>query len=382
MQKDPAMQGIAAVQTGIKQPVPADLSFETRANPVVPADTGENLYMTAAYGALPPAAEAGATDWSSTPRSSVWLVMLAVLLAAVVPTAFFNGYHLFQLTMVVVYAIAILGLSLLIGFNGQISLGHGAFYAIGAYTTAILMANFDVPYWATLPVSAVICAAIGFLIGLPALRLGGLYLALTSFSLAIAVPQLLKHNSVSDWTGGVQGLVIDKPDAPFGLPLSGDQWLYLFTLAIGCVMFVIAWNLVRGRIGRAMMAVRDHALAAEAMGINLALLKTRTFAVSAMFTGIAGSLAAITVQFVAPDSFGVFVSIFLFVGLVVGGVASIGGTIIGAIFIQFIPNVADQLSKAAPGAVYGIILIAVMFLMPEGAGGLLWSLYRRFRRSR
>ncbi|HEY3847687.1 MAG TPA: branched-chain amino acid ABC transporter permease [Acetobacteraceae bacterium] len=338
--------------------------------------------MTAAYGALPPAAEAGATDWSSTPRSSVWLVMLAVLLAAVVPTAFFNGYHLFQLTMVVVYAIAILGLSLLIGFNGQISLGHGAFYAIGAYTTAILMANFDVPYWATLPVSAVICAAIGFLIGLPALRLGGLYLALTSFSLAIAVPQLLKHNSVSDWTGGVQGLVIDKPDAPFGLPLSGDQWLYLFTLAIGCVMFVIAWNLVRGRIGRAMMAVRDHALAAEAMGINLALLKTRTFAVSAMFTGIAGSLAAITVQFVAPDSFGVFVSIFLFVGLVVGGVASIGGTIIGAIFIQFIPNVADQLSKAAPGAVYGIILIAVMFLMPEGAGGLLWSLYRRFRRSR
>jgi branched-chain amino acid transport system permease protein len=311
---------------------------------------------------------------------ATWGIVLAVILVAVVPTAFFNGYHLFQLTMVVVYAIAILGLALLTGFNGQISLGHGAFYAIGAYTTAILMANFDVPYWATLPVSAVVCAAVGFLIGLPALRLGGLYLALTTFSLAIAVPQLLKHNSVSDWTGGVQGLVIDKPDAPFGLPLSGDQWLYLFTLAVGCVMFVIARNLVGSRIGRAMMAVRDHALAAEAMGINLALLKTRTFALSAMFTGIAGSLGAIAVQFVAPDSFGVFVSIFLFVGLVVGGVASIGGTIIGAIFIQFIPNVADQVSKAAPGAVYGVILIAMMFLMPDGAGGFLWSLYRRLRR--
>jgi branched-chain amino acid transport system permease protein len=382
MQKDRAMHGGAAVQTGIKEQMPGDVSFDARANSVVPGDTGSNPYLTATDGSPLDVAVADPTALGNLGSGGAWLIVLAVLLAAAVPTVFFNGYHLFQLTMVVVYAIAILGLSLLIGFNGQISLGHGAFYAIGAYTTAILMANFDVPYWATLPVSAVICAAIGFLIGLPALRLGGLYLALTSFSLAIAVPQLLKHHSVSDWTGGVQGLVIDKPDAPFGLPLSGDQWLYLFTLAIGCVMFVIAWNLVRGRIGRAMMAVRDHALAAEAMGINLALLKTRTFAVSAMFTGIAGSLAAITVQFVAPDSFGVFVSIFLFVGLVVGGVASIGGTIIGAIFIQFIPNVADQLSKAAPGAVYGIILIAVMFLMPEGAGGLLWSLYRRFRRSR
>ena len=375
------MRGGAGVQAGVKAAVPGEMSFDARANPAVPADTGENLYMTAAYGALPPQVASGPSEVGSAGRGTIGLIMLAVLVVAVVPTAFFNGYHLFQLTMVAVYAIAILGLSLLIGFNGQISLGHGAFYAIGAYTTAILMANFDVPYWATLPVSAVVCAAFGFAIGLPALRLGGLYLALTSFSLAIAVPQLLKVNAVSDWTGGVQGLVIDKPEAPFGLPLSGDQWLYLFTLAIGCVLYVIAWNLVRGRIGRAMMAVRDHALAAEAMGINLALLKTSTFAWSAVFTGIAGSLSAIVVQFVAPDTFGVFVSIFLFVGLVVGGVASIGGTIVGAIFIQFIPNIAENISKAAPGAVYGVILIAMMFLMPEGAGGFLRSLYRRWRRA-
>ena len=311
-----------------------------------------------------------------------WAIGILVLLAAVLPTVFANGYHLFQLTMVVVYAIAILGLALLVGFNGQISLGHGAFYAIGAYTTAILMTNFDVPYWATLPISAVVCAVVGFVLGLPALRLGGLYLALTTFSLAIAVPQILKHKSVADWTGGVQGLVIDKPDPPFGLALNPDQWLYLFTLAIGCVMFVIAWNIVRGRIGRAMMAVRDHQLAAEAMGINVALLKTRTFALSALYTGIAGSLGAIAVQFVAPDSFGFFVSIFLFVGLVVGGAASIGGTILGALFIQFVPNIADKLSKAAPGAIYGVILIAMMFLMPEGAGGFVWRLYRRLWRGR
>ena len=306
-----------------------------------------------------------------------WLIALAVLLLAIVPVAGFSDYHLFQMTMVVVYAIAILGLAILTGINGQISLGHGAFYAIGAYTTAIMMASWDVPYWATLPVSALVCATVGFLVGLPALRLGGLYLALTTFALAVAIPQILKHRLFEDYTGGVQGLVIDKPDAPFGLPLSADQWLYLFTLGVGVFLYVLAINLVRGRIGRAMKAVRDHAVAAEAMGINLAMLKTRTFAVSALYTGVAGSLGAIAVAFVAPDSFSVLLSITLFVGLVAGGAASIGGTIMGAIFIEFVPNLADKVSKAAPGAVYGVILIAIMFLMPQGAGGFLHMVWQR-----
>jgi branched-chain amino acid transport system permease protein len=311
-----------------------------------------------------------------------WLVAILVLLAVVVPVARFTDYHLFQLTMVVVYAIAILGLSLLTGFNGQISLGHGAFYAIGAYTTAILMTTWNMPYWLTLPVAAVVCAFVGFLLGLPALRLGGLYLALTTFALAVAIPQILKYKAIEDWTGGVQGLVIDKPDAPFGLPLTPDQWLYLFTVGVALVLYIVAWNIVRGRVGRAMMAIRDHALAAEAMGINQPVIKTSAFALSAMYTGLAGSLGAIAVQFVAPDSFGVFVSIFLFVGLVVGGVSSIGGTLLGAAFIEFVPNLADKVSKAAPGAVYGVILIAVMFLMPAGAGGFLHSLWRRLLRAR
>jgi branched-chain amino acid transport system permease protein len=309
------------------------------------------------------------------------VIPILVLLAAIVPVAWFTDYHLFQLTMVVVYAIAILGLSLLTGFNGQISLGHGAFYAIGAYTTAILMTAWEVPYWATLPVSAIVCALVGFLLGLPALRLGGLYLALTTFALAVAIPQILKYRLFEDWTGGVQGLVIDKPDAPFGLPLSPDQWLYVFTLAVAVLLYVIAWNIVRGRIGRAMMAIRDHAMAAEAMGINLAMVKTRAFALSAMYTGLAGSLGAIAVQFVAPDSFGVFVSIYLFVGLIVGGVSSIGGTLIGAAFIEFVPNIADKVSKAAPGAVYGVILIAVMFLIPGGVGALLHGLWCRLAKT-
>jgi branched-chain amino acid transport system permease protein len=317
-----------------------------------------------------------------TAMRTPWIIAVLVLLAAIVPVATFTDYHLFQLTMVVVYAIAILGLSLLTGFNGQISLGHGAFYAIGAYTTAIMMSSWNVPYWATLPVSAVVCACVGFLLGLPALRLGGLYLALTTFALAVAIPQVLKYKLFEDWTGGVQGLVIDKPEAPFGLPLSPDQWLYLFTGAVAVVLYIAGWNVVRGRVGRAMMAIRDHAMAAEAMGINLPIVKTSAFAMSALYTGLAGSLGAIAVQFVAPDSFGVFVSIFLFVGLIVGGVSSIGGTLIGAAFIEFVPNLADKVSKAAPGAVYGVILIAVMFLMPAGAGGFLHALWRRVTGSR
>jgi branched-chain amino acid transport system permease protein len=307
------------------------------------------------------------------PWANVLLVVAAALLAFVV-----SDYRLFQFTMVIVYALAILGLALVTGFNGQISLGHGAFYAVGAYVTAILMSLYDVPYWATLPVSAVVCAVIGFLVGLPALRLGGLYLALTTFALAVATPQLLKYKLFEGWTGGVQGLVILKPDPPFDLPINADQWLYLFTLAVGVAMFVLAANLVRGRIGLAMRAIRDHPLAAEATGIDVALFKTRTFAASAMFTGVAGSLGAIAVGFVAPDSFTVFLSITLFVGLVVGGVASVAGPVFGGVFIAFLPNIAEEVSKAAPGAVYGLVLIAFMYLLPSGVAGGLGRLLRRF----
>ena len=217
----------------------------------------------------------------------------------------------------------------------------------------------------------------GFLIGLPALRLGGLYLALTTFALSVAVPQLLKYKLFDDYTGGVQGIVIDKPDAPFGLALNSDQWVYLFTLAVGIVCFVLIANLVKGRIGRAMIAIRDQPLAAEAMGIDIAMLKTYTFAVSAMITGIAGSLGAVAVQFVAPDAFGAPLSLTFFVGFVVGGGASIVGPIFGAIFVEFIPNIADQISKAAPGAVYGVLLIALMFVAPGGCASIVRKLAAR-----
>lgn len=285
------------------------------------------------------------------------------------------NFMIFQLTLVIIYAIAILGLNIVTGYNGQFSLGHGAFYAIGAYTAAVLMDKVDCPYWLTIPISGVVCLVVGFLFGLPALRLQGLYLALATFALALAVPQLLKYNHIEWLTGGVQGIVILKPDPPFGTKLiNADQWLYYFSLIVACILFWLAMNLLKGRFGRAMIAIRDHPIAAEVMGINLTIVKSAAFGISAAYTGIAGALGAIAIAFVAPDSFTVFLSITLLVGLVIGGLASISGAIYGAIFIQFVPNIADAISKAAPWAIYGLFLIFAVYVMPSGAAGLIRKL--------
>jgi len=305
------------------------------------------------------------------------LVLLFVLVCAL--PFMLSNYRVFQSTLVLVYAIALLGLNILTGYNGQISLGHGAFYAIGAYVAAILMDKFGVPYWATVPLAGAACLVIGFLFGLPALRLEGLYLALATFALGVSMPQLLKYKHLEHWTGGVQGIVIIKPDPPFGLPVSQDQWLYFFCLAVALVMFVLAWNLLRGRVGRALIAIRDQPVAAEAMGVNNAMYKSLAFGVSAMYTGVAGALGAIAVQFVAPDSFNIFLSITFLVGIVIGGLASIPGAIYGAIFIQFVPNIADQISKAAPWAIYGVFMIGFMYLMPVGVAGAIRIAAARIR---
>jgi branched-chain amino acid transport system permease protein len=308
-------------------------------------------------------------------------ILVLVLVACVLPFVVSN-YRTFQLTLVLVYAVALLGLNMLTGYNGQVSLGHGAFYAIGAYCAAILMDKAGMPYWATLPVAGAVCLVAGFLFGLPALRLEGLYLALATFALGVSLPQLLKYHHIEQWTGGVQGIVIVKPDAPFGLPLNPDQWLYFFTLAVALVMFALGRNLLRGRIGRAMMAIRDNPVAAQAMGVNNALYKSLTFGVSAMYTGIAGALGAIAVQFVAPDSFNIFLSLAFLIGIVVGGLASISGALYGAFFIQFVPNIADAVSKAAPWAIFGLFLIAFVFLMPGGIAGAVQIARARFLTSK
>lgn len=314
----------------------------------------------------------------------VWVGLAALAVALVVLPFLVKNYRVFQFNLVLVYAIAVLGLNILTGFNGQISLGHGAFYAIGGYAAAILMERAGMPFWATLPVAGVLCFGLGFLMGFPALRLGGHYLALATLALALAVPQLLKYKAIEQWTGGVQGIVLTKPEPPFALRLFGqnlnaDRWLYFCTLVVAAVMFVLAWNLLRGRIGRALIAIRDQPIAASAMGINLPIFKSLTFGVSAAFTGVSGALGAVVVAFVSPDSYSSFLSITILVGVVIGGLASIPGAIFGAIFIQFVPNIADELSKSAPWAIYGIFLIGFMYLAPTGVMGVLRKVWMRWR---
>lgn len=295
------------------------------------------------------------------------ILAISVLALALIPFGI-SDYWVFQLTIIIAHSIALLGLNLLTGFNGQISLGHGAFYAAGAYTTAVLMDKFGIPYWMTIPISGALCYGLGLAIGYPALRLEGLYLALVTLAMGVCVPQILKYKHFESWTGGVQGILLIKPDAPLGLPLMPDHWLYLFTLVVAVGMFIAARNLLNGHTGKALVAIRDNSIAASAMGIDVARYKTTTFGISALYTGVAGSLASLAIQFVAPDSFQAL-SIGFLVGIVVGGLASISGAIYGAIFIQFVPHIAENISKAAPSAIFGVLLIAFVYALPYGIAG-------------
>ncbi|MBN9062115.1 MAG: branched-chain amino acid ABC transporter permease [Rhizobiales bacterium 65-9] len=301
------------------------------------------------------------------------------LLAAIAAPMLLSGFFIFQVTMLLVYAIAIMGLNLLTGFNGQFSLGHSAFYAIGAYAAAILMDKFGIGYLWTLPLAGLICFAVGFLFGFPALRLEGTYLALATFGLAVATPQILKLTPLEHWTGGVQGVFVAKPNAAMGLPLTADQWLYYLTLSVFILLYILARNLIGSRTGRALLAIRENPIAAQSMGINVSLYKTLTFGVSAAYTGVAGALGAIVIQFVAPDSFGFMLSVTFLVGLVVGGIAWLPGALIGAAFILFVPNFAEEISKGLSGAAYGVIMILLMYVMPSGAGGIVQSALRAVR---
>jgi branched-chain amino acid transport system permease protein len=313
--------------------------------------------------------------WGRFTTSHARVIASCALLAALPIVS--SSYHLFQINLVIIDAIAILGLNLLTGYGGQISLGHGAFYGMGAYTAAILIHRWNVPYPLTLPCAAIVCFTLGLAFGLPAVRLQGLHLALATFALGVVFPQVLKCRALEGLTGGVQGITIDKPIAPLGLALSADQWLYCVLLAVAAVVFLAVRLLVQGPTGRVIVAIRDRPVAAASVGIDTALYKSLTFGVSAMCTGVAGALGALAVQFVGPDSFSIFLSIGLLVGIVVGGLASISGAVYGALFIQFVPSLADGVSKAAPTAVYGVALIASVHLMPHGAAGVVSGIARR-----
>jgi branched-chain amino acid transport system permease protein len=340
----------------------------------------------------PSAAADTATGLAWRYRYWLLLVVVPMVLIAAGKAGLVSNFQFLQLSLMIVYSIAVLGLILLTGFNGQISLGHGAFFAVGAYTAAILIDQAGWPFWATLPAAALMCFIVGYLFGLPALRLEGHYLALATFALAVAVPQILKYRHIEPLTKGVMGINVFKSDPPFGLPLSTDQWMFLVVLALAALMFWIARNLLDSRTGRALIAIRDHPMAASTMGVNVSHTKAVMFGISALYTGLAGAMHGIIFEFVSPDSFRFELSIAILVGAVVGGIASLPGAMIGGVFVQVIEKYADALTRKISAAVhlplelepwliYGIALIILMYTMPMGIAGGVAALWRRMKRS-
>jgi branched-chain amino acid transport system permease protein len=354
------------------------------------------------------------------------LVFAAAAACVFLLPRFISDFRAQQLAYVGIYFIALLGLNLLTGITGQISLGHGAFMLIGGYTTAILISNGpregepplelfghhftnDMRDIWTIPLAGLIAGIAGFLFGFPALRLHGLYLALATFAVAVAAPAVVRR--FDEFTGGGAGInffdvsgrtrseritdpiTFEQTETGieflfFDIP-SFNEWLYYLCWTIGLAMFGVAWLLLRGGFGRSLRAVRDSELAAASSGVDLARYKTLAFGISAFYAGVAGSLLAIATTFVNPETFPITLSIFLLVGVVVGGLGSLWPLVFGAIFIHFmqiewaqrteavIPDfipVLGDIDTDAPGApavAFGVVLILIMLAFPSGAGGLI-----------
>ena len=286
------------------------------------------------------------------------------------------------------FFIAILGVNLLTGYTGQISLGHGALMAIGAYTTAILTADHGFRDLWTIPLAGLVAMAAGFVVGLPALRLTGLYLALVTFALAVAMPALLRK--FSGLTGGAAGInLFDEaltrstgalgPVHVLGARVAPNDFLYYLTWGIGLLLAGVAWLLVHGRLGRGLRAVRDSEVGAASFGVNPAVYKTLAFAISGFYAGVGGSLFVLVSNwFVNPQSFYFDKSLLLVVGAVVGGLGSLAGLAGGALFIEFVPTWTAKLSHApgAPAVFFGVAIVLLMIVLPGGIGTLLQRLAR------
>jgi branched-chain amino acid transport system permease protein len=293
-----------------------------------------------------------------------------------------SGFLTLEFAYALIFATAILGLNLLVGFSGQISLGHGAFMALGAFTAAIGVKTLGWPYPITIPIAGLLCGALGWIIGLAGARLEGIYLGLATFALAVATPDILKKQT--SITGGVKGITLGQITSPIS-GLSNDQYFYLLCLLIAVVLFVLGTNILNGRTGRACRAVRDGELAAAAYGVHVGYYKTLAFAISAAYAGIAGALFGLATAFVSADAFPFQLSVGLLVGGVVGGIATISGAVIGGLLFEFLPiysqqlllPINKQLANAAPGAVQGLLLLVVLWLARGGVAGLLGTGYQR-----
>jgi branched-chain amino acid transport system permease protein len=318
-------------------------------------------------------------------RGSLRYAGFAALVVAVllVPTVFTHAsFRTFQLAFVGIYLIALLGLNILTGYTGQISLGHGAFIGVGAYVTTILVVDHGWNDLLTVPVAGVVAGAAGLAFGLPATRFAGPYLALATFAIPLSFIGLLKR--FPHFTGGTLGKQLPSLHSELGIDVRANLWIYWVSWVVALVMFALAWLIVRGRFGRALRSVRDSEIASTGSGVSTAGMKTLAFGISAFYCGVAGGLFAIAVTFVNPDIFAIDLSILLLVGIVLGGAGSLGGMVFGALFVEFIritwgPWLLDVFShlhhvdtRAAGSSlvIYGVVLLFVLFVAPAGVAGL------------
>jgi len=291
--------------------------------------------------------------------------LAGAVVLALLPFAL-SGYHQGLAVYIAIYFIAILGLNILTGYTGQISIGHGAFMAIGGYATVIMSHDHHVNLIATLPISFAVTFACGVLVGIPALRLSGVYLALATFALAVSVPQFpLKF---SKFLGGSNGLQTDHTVS--------HLWLYGVSWASAAILFVAGWLLLRGRIGRAFRAIRDIEVAAASSGVSLPIYKTFAFGVSAAYAGVAGSLFVLATNgFAQPNEFGILLSLKILIGAAVAGLGSLWGLVVGAVFVGLLPEISSSVPFVGPShgqdVVFGLVVILVMLLLPNGVAGLL-----------
>lgn len=308
----------------------------------------------------------------------------ALLVAAGLLGISVEGYTLHRFAMAGVFAIAICGLNLLTGLSGQLSIGHGAFYAVGAYSMAIGLRFAGWDAYLGIALAGAIAFVAGFLFGLPVVRFGLVHLALATWGLTLVVPQILKSSAVARWTGGVQGIYVDRPGVPLDLPLSEDQWWFaVVTLVLAAALWSLR-NLRDSRSGRALQAVADQPLVAQAMGVDMVRARALAFGASAAYAGVAGALGALLTDFVGPETYGTWFSIELLIGAVVGGLYSPWGALFGGLVMKFLPDFARGASGLLTFPAHGLLLIAMIWFLPRGLAGLgetrAWS--GRLRRGR
>ena len=292
---------------------------------------------------------------------------LIVVIAAIIFPVFLSEFHVYILCLIGINAIGALGLNILVGYTDQISLGHASFVGIGAYTTAILSSN-GFPVWLTLPSAVTITSLVGFAVGLPCLRLKGLYLAVATLAFAWAIPELiLKSPSL---TGGFSGISTKEVSV---IGISFKEHLHLFYYFVLILVLLVVWivsNVRNSKFGRAFIALRDSEEGAKAMGINLNIYKTLAFVLSSALAGIAGNLYAYLIGTVTPYDFDLWYSIYFLVAIVIGGMGSIPGSLLGGAFITLVPIWLSGL-RNLPNIVFGLALILVVLLLPGGLIGFI-----------